>query len=209
MSATRRAIADNLTRAWREIPHVTTYGEADAQPLLRKREALGKPSLDALLIAAVVPLLVEHPAFNAVIAGDEIVYKKHYDVGIAVDTPHGLVVAVVKDADKQSVEDLDAEVRRLAQAAQQQKLTIDELRGQTFTVSNIGAVGGRFGTPIVPYGTSAILSVGRADPQPVVVDDAVTIGRRFPLSLSYDHRIVDGAAGRAFMAALIAALSAE
>lgn len=209
MSATRRAIADNLARSWREIPHVTTYGEVDAGPLLAKRAALGKPALDALLVAAVVPLLHEHPAFNAAVAGSDIVYKKHYDIGIAVDTPHGLTVAVIKRADTKSIEELDAEVRRLSAAAKQRELAVDELRGQTFTLSNIGAVGGRFGTPLIPLGTAAILSVGRADERPVVRDGEVVIGREFPLSLSYDHRIVDGAAGRAFMAAVIDALSAE
>ena len=88
-------------------------------------------------------------------------------------------------------------------------MTLEELRGQTFTISNIGAVGGRYGTPIVPLGTSAILSVGRADERPVVRDGQIVVGREFPLSLSYDHRIIDGATGRAFMAGVVAALSAE
>jgi len=209
MSATRRAIADNLSRAWREIPHVTTYAEVDAGPLLSRRAALGKPTLEALLIAAIVPLLEAHPAFNATIAGDEIIFRKNYDVGFAVDTPAGLMVAVVKDAGGKSVGELDVEIRRLAAAAKEQKLTLDELRGQTFTISNIGAVGGRYGTPIVPLGTSAILSVGRADDRPVVRDGQIVVGREFPLSLSYDHRIIDGATGRAFMAGLVAALSGE
>ena len=100
-------------------------------------------------------------------------------------------------------------MRRLAAAAKEQKLTLDELRGQTFTISNIGAVGGKFGTPLVPHGTSAILSVGRADEKPIIRDNEIVVGREFPLSLSYDHRIVDGSAGREFMAAVIAALGAE
>jgi len=209
MSPTRRAIADNLSRAWREIPHVTTYGAVDADPLLAKRAAMGKPALEALLVAVLVPVLHDHPAFNAALTGDEIVYKKHYDIGFAVDTPAGLMVAVIRDAGDKTVADLDSEIRRLAAAAKDQKLSLEELRGQTFTVSNIGAVGGGYGTPIVPLGTSAILSVGRAEEKPVVRAGEIVVGREMPLSLSYDHRIIDGASGRAFMGAVVDALSAE
>ena len=94
-------------------------------------------------------------------------------------------------------------------AARERKLAPSELRGQTFTLSNIGAVGGRYGTPIIPFGTSAILSVGRADPGPVVEDGEVVVGRRFPLSLSYDHRVIDGSTGRRFMAAVVDAIESS
>jgi pyruvate dehydrogenase E2 component (dihydrolipoamide acetyltransferase) len=208
MSATRRAIADNLARSWREIPHVTTYAAVDAEPLLAARAAAGKPPLEALLVARIVPLLVEHPLFNASVVGDEIVERLHYDVGFAVDTPDGLMVAVIRDAGGRDVAALGDEVRRLAAAVRERTAALEEVRGQTFTVSNIGAVGGGYGTPIVPYGTTAILGVGRADPRPVVRDGQVVVGRELPLSLSYDHRAIDGAAGRAFMAALVAALGA-
>lgn len=208
MSPTRRTIAEHLTRSWQEIPHVTTYGEVDAEPLLAAREAAGKPPLEALLIARIVPLLQQFPVFNASISGDDVLEKLHYDVGFAVDTPEGLMVAVIHDADQRTVHELGAEVRRLADAARGRSARPEELHGQTFTVSNIGAVGGRYGTPIVPYGTTAIVSIGRADPRPVVRDGAVTVGREFPLSLSYDHRVIDGGTGREFMGALIDALSA-
>ena len=206
MSPTRKSIADHLSRSWREIPHVTIYDAADAEALLARRAAAGKPMLEAMLIAALVPVLGEHPEFNAAIAGDDILFRKYYDIGVAVDTPAGLLVAVVRDAAGKSVADLDAETRRLAAAAKARTLTPEELRGQTFTISNIGAVGGGYGTPLVPLGTSAILSVGRADPAAIVRDGEIVVGRRFPLSLSYDHRIIDGAAGRTFMAAVVAAL---
>jgi len=206
MTATRRSIADHLSRSWREIPHVTIYDAADAEPLLTRRAAAGKPMLEAMLIAVLVPALQQHPEFNATIVGDDIVYRKYYDVGLAIDTPAGLVVAVVHDAAGKSIAELDAETRRLADAAKVRKLAPEELRGQTFTISNIGAVGGGYGTPLVPLGTSAILSIGRADPTPVVRAGVIAVGRQFPLSLSYDHRIIDGAAGRAFMAAVVAAL---
>jgi pyruvate dehydrogenase E2 component (dihydrolipoamide acetyltransferase) len=208
MSPIRRTIADRLARAWREIPHVTTYGEADAAAVLNERAALGKPPLEAVLVRRIVPLLEQFPDFNAGVEGDTIVHKLHYDVGIAVDTPDGLMVAVVRNAPSFDVAGLGAEIVRLAGAARNRRAFPDELRGQTFTLSNIGAVGGRYGTPIVPLGTTAILSVGRADPRPVVRNDQIVIGRQMPLSLSYDHRAIDGATGRAFMAALIEALEA-
>ncbi len=208
MSPTRRTIAEHLTRSWQEIPHVTTYGEVDAAPLLAAREAAGKPPLEALLIARIVPLLREFPVFNASISGDDVLEKLHYDVGFAVDTPEGLMVAVIHDADQRSIGELGDEVRRLADAARGRSARPEELHGQTFTLSNIGAVGGRYGTPIVPYGTTAIVSIGRADPRPIVRNGQVVVGSEFPLSLSYDHRVIDGGTGRAFMGALIDALAA-
>ncbi|MEE8497078.1 MAG: dihydrolipoamide acetyltransferase family protein [Acidimicrobiia bacterium] len=211
MSPTRLAIARNLTRSWQEIPHVTTYAEAAAEPLLVARKRLAEESgrqvpLEALFMRLVVPLLRKYPEFNAAVDGDEVVYRKAYDIGFAVDTPSGLLVAVVRDLEELTVESIAAEIVRLADAARERKITAAEMRGATFTVSNIGAVGGGFGTPIIPYGTSAILSIGRADLRPVVRDGQLGVGREFPLSLSYDHRIIDGAAGRAFMASLIGSI---
>ncbi len=207
MSPVRRAITENLARSWREIPHVTTYGEADATALLAARAATEpRVPLEALIIRHLLPLLVEYPDFNASVAGDEIVHKLHYDIGVAVDTPEGLMVVVVREAPSLGTAELGAEIVRLAAAARERSARPDELRGQTFTLSNIGAVGGRYGTPIVPYGTTAILSVGRADPRPVVRDGEIVVGRELPLSLSYDHRAIDGSTGRAFMGAVIEAL---
>ncbi len=202
MSPTRRAIAENLARSWREIPHVTTYAEVDAEHLLAERETLGRPPLEALLIERITPLLAEYPLFNSSIAGDEIIEHLRYDIGFAVDGPEGLIVAVVRDADTLAVEEIGSEVTRLAAAVRDRSARPEELRGQTFTISNIGAVGGRFGTPIVPHGTTAILSIGRADPRPVVREGTVTVGREFPLSLSYDHRVIDGALGRSFLSSV-------
>lgn len=207
MSPTRLAISRNLSRSWQEIPHVTTYGEADAGPLLAVRKAADVP-LEALLIERVIPLLQAHPEFNAAVEGEDVLYKETYDVGFAVDTPNGLLVAVVRGADGMDVTEIGAEIARLATAAKERTITAAEMRGATFTISNIGAVGGRFGTPIIPYGTSAILSIGRADERAVVRDGELVVAREFPLSLSYDHRIIDGAAGRAFMAGLIGAIEA-
>jgi pyruvate dehydrogenase E2 component (dihydrolipoamide acetyltransferase) len=211
LSPTRLAIARNLARSWQEIPHVTTYGRADADPLLAARERIGRDTgapvpVDALLIRSVIPLLEAFPEFNATLEGDHLLLRRHYDVGFAVDGPEGLLVAVVRHADGKSVPELAAEVVRLAGAARDRSIRPDELRGATFSVSNIGAVGGGYGTPIIPFGTTAILSVGRADRRPVVRDGELAVGREFPLSLSYDHRVVDGARGRHFMGSLVDAL---
>jgi pyruvate dehydrogenase E2 component (dihydrolipoamide acetyltransferase) len=212
LSATRLAIARNLTRAWQEIPHVTTYATADATGLLaeRSRRATGGPMpLEAILIDAVVPLLAEHPEFNATLDGEYVLLRRHYDIGFAVDTPEGLMVAVVREAAALTVDEVAAEIVRLAAAARARTITPAEMRGATFTISNIGAVGGGFGTPIIPYGSTAILSVGRAAPGPVVRDDRVVVGRQMPLSLSYDHRLIDGALGRRFLGAVVEAIEAR
>lgn len=208
-SATRKAIIKNLTRSWQEIPHVTTYGSVDATSVLAERAEAGKVPLEAVLMSRLVPVLKTHRAFNASFAGDSVIEHERYDIGFAVDTPDGLMVAVVTAADTKSVDELGSEIRSLATGAKDRRLSRDELTGQTFTVSNIGAVGGRFGTPIVPYGTTAILSIGRAEPAPVVRDGEIVVASEFPLSLSYDHRVIDGGTGRAFMADLVAALRGE
>lgn len=206
LSATRRAIVRNLTRSWQEIPHVTTYGEADAAPILAQRKTLGGIPLEAIVISRLVPLLAEHPRFNATFDGDAVVEHLRYDIGFAVDSADGLMVAVIRDAKDRPIEDLAADVLRLAVAVRDRTAQPEDLRNQTFTISNIGAVGGRYGTPIVPFGTTAILSLGRAEPRPVVRDGGIVIGNDLPLSLSYDHRVIDGAAGRAFLADVIRAL---
>jgi pyruvate dehydrogenase E2 component (dihydrolipoamide acetyltransferase) len=207
---TRLSIARNLTRSWQEIPHAVAFGEADARPMLDARRRLaaetgGRVPLEAPVIAAVVPVLAEFPAFNATLQGEHLLVHRHRRLGFAVDTPDGLLVAVIREADRLDVPALAAEVTRLADAARRRTISPADLQGATFTISNVGAVGGRYGTPIIPYGTTAILSIGRADPQPVAEGDRVVVGRRFPLSLAYDHRVIDGASGRRFMAAVIAA----
>lgn len=206
LSATRRSIVRNLTRSWQEIPHVTTYGEANAVPILEARRTLGGVPLEAMVIERIVPLLEQHPRFNASFDGDAVIEHLRYDIGFAVDSPEGLLVAVIRDAGNKTIDDLATEVLSLSAAARDRTATAEQLRGQTFTISNIGAVGGGYGTPIVPHGTTAILSLGRAEPRPVVRDAEIVIGTDLPLSLSYDHRVIDGAGGRAFLADVITAI---
>jgi pyruvate dehydrogenase E2 component (dihydrolipoamide acetyltransferase) len=208
MSRLRRTISANMAKSWSEIPHVTTFDDVDATRLLEVRRALGdrhgmKIPMEALVVKAVVPALDEFPEFNSTLDGDELVFHASKNIGIAVDTPDGLLVAVVRDAGDRSVMELAGEVRRLGEGARDRKLTPDELSGQTFTVSNIGAVGGGHGTPIVPYGTVAILSVGAARLRPVVREEDLAVAPVMPLSLSYDHRVIDGAVGRRFMALVL------
>ncbi|MDP9144258.1 MAG: 2-oxo acid dehydrogenase subunit E2 [Actinomycetota bacterium] len=208
MTRLRRTIAANMSKSWAEIPHVTTFDDVDATRLIEIRSALGarhdtKIPMEALVIKAVVPALQAFPEFNATIDGDDLVIHGSHHIGIAVDTPDGLLVAVIRDAGARGVLDVGAEIRRLGDGAKTRSLGPDELTGQTFTVSNIGAVGGGHGTPIVPYGTTAILSVGRAKEKVIVTDGELAIAPLLPLSLSYDHRVVDGAQGRRFMALVI------
>lgn len=208
MSRLRRTIAANMSQSWSEIPHVTTFDDVDATRLLETRAALSrrhdmKIPIEALVVKAVLPALDSFPEFNASIHGEDLILHGSRDIGIAVDTPDGLLVAVIKGAAAMSVLDLASEVSRLGEGARNRTLSPDELSGQTFTVSNIGAVGGGHGTPIVPFGTTAILSVGRAKDRVIVVAGDVVVAPVLPLSLSYDHRVIDGGQGRRFMALLM------
>lgn len=208
MTRMRKTIADRMSRSWAEVPHVTAFDSADASRLLEARQALAARTsspmpLEALLIKAVIPALVAHPEFNAAVDGDDAIFKDEYNIGIAVDTPDGLIVPVVKGADQRGVASLADEIVRLAAAARNRELTTSEITGTTFTISNIGAVGGGYGTPIIPLGTSAILSVGRAEEQAVVRRGSIQAAPVMPLSLSYDHRLIDGALGRRFLAMIV------
>ena len=205
MSRLRRTIAANMAKSWAEVPHVTTFDDVDATRLLDVRDALGvrhrvKIPLEALVVKAVIPALRTYPEFNATLDGEDLIVHAAHDVGIAVDTPDGLLVAVIREAGSKSVIDLAEDVRRLGESAKDRSLGPEELTGQTFTVSNIGAVGGGHGTPIVPPGTTAILSIGRIRERPVVHNGQVAIAPVMPLSLSYDHRAIDGGMGRRFVA---------
>jgi 2-oxoisovalerate dehydrogenase E2 component (dihydrolipoyl transacylase) len=202
MSRMRRTIADNLTRSWQEIPHVTVSASVDATELLDTHRSLkqrGPFPLEALIARAVLPLLVEFPEFNATLDGDDVIMKKHYDLGFAVHTDDGLLVVVTRDSDQKTTDELGAEIVALAGNAKARKLQPDDVSGQTFTISNVGALGAGGGTPIIPYGTTAIVSIGRAKDSPVVRDGALAVAPVAPINLSYDHRLIDGALGQRFL----------
>ena len=212
VSPLRRKIAENLTVAWRTMPMVTQHDHADITDLEAGRKRIGegqpkdapKVTMTVLAVKAVVAALKEFPHFNASydMNASELVVKKYFHIGIAVDTERGLVVPVVRDADQKSVRDLAAEIAALAEKARAGKLAVDDMRGGTFTITNLGGIGGTAFTPIVNYPEVAILGLSRAALQPVVRDGQVVPRLLMPISLTYDHRVIDGADGCRFAARL-------
>ncbi len=165
-------------------------------------------TLTPLVLKALVGTLKKHPIFNSSLdeAANEIVIKEYYHIGIAVDTEQGLIVPVIRDVDKKSVLDLSKELEQLAQKARDRKVSGDELKGGTFTISNQGAIGGAHFTPIVNRPEVAILGLGRGALKPVARDGKVEIRMMTPLALSYDHRVIDGGEAARFIVDLVAAL---
>jgi pyruvate dehydrogenase E2 component (dihydrolipoamide acetyltransferase) len=205
LSRTRQTIADHMAESWRTIPHVTVQAEVRAEELMRERTADGQDPLpvEPLIARAVMPLLRAYPEFNSAYIDGGMDVKADVDLGFAVDTEAGLIVVVVKAADQLSTREVAAEFERLAAAAQNRTITLEEITGQSFTISNIGALGGGHGTPIIPPDTSSIVSIGRAKEQAVVEDGDLAIGLVAPLDLSYDHRLIDGGLGQRFLADLV------
>jgi pyruvate dehydrogenase E2 component (dihydrolipoamide acetyltransferase) len=192
----RRLIAEHMARAHREVPPVTWVEECD----------FGNLALELLLpttLKACALSLQEFPELNARLEGDEIVLLERYDLGIAVQTEQGLVVPVVRDCDSRSLEELDAEVRRLADEARAGSLKPEELKGSTFTVTSAGKLAGLFQTPIVNHPEVAILSLGRIADRPVVRDGEIAVRPIGNVALTVDHRVVDGARAAEFGLAVI------
>jgi len=209
----RETIAKNLTIAWRTMPMVTQNDLADITDLEAGRKRIvetlpkGAPKITwtVLAVKACVAALKEFPNFNSSydMNSGELILKKYFSIGIAVDTERGLVVPVIKDADKKSIRDIASEVQSLAEKARTGKLAIDEMRGGTFTITNLGGIGGTSFTPIVNYPEVAILGMSRSNLQPVVKDGQIVPRLMLPLSLTYDHRVIDGADGARFTARLV------
>lgn len=203
MSGIRYATAEQVTRCWTNIPRVTHFDQADITKLeglrqrYKERAAKGGGNLTmAVMVVKVVALaLRKFPAFNASVdmGTREIVYKDYVNIGIAVATPRGLMVPVIRDADGKNMVRLAAEIGAIAGKCRDGKVTPDELRGGTFTVTNLGAIGGSHFTPIVNFPEVAILGLGRAVQQLALADGKVEARTMLPLSLSYDHRLIDGA----------------
>jgi pyruvate dehydrogenase E2 component (dihydrolipoamide acetyltransferase) len=202
MSKLRRTIAAHMTRSWEEIPHVTVWGPAEATRLIEARKRTGLP-LDALLIRAMTPSLAEYADFNSSFDGETLTPNDTYDIGIAVDTDAGLLVPVVKDVTGRNDNDLAKEIDRLVVGAKSRTLGTDDLTGQTWTISNVGAVGGRYGTPIIPIGTTSIIAVGRARDEVVARYGQPVVAPMMPLALSFDHRVIDGAQASRFLEHII------
>jgi pyruvate dehydrogenase E2 component (dihydrolipoamide acetyltransferase) len=192
----RRLIAEHMTRAHREVPPVTWVEEADFSGIDLKL-------LLPTVLKACAEALKEFPELNARLDGDGIVYLDRYDLGLAVQTDDGLVVPVVRDCDTASIDDLSKEVARLAESARDGTLKPEELRGSTFTVTSAGKLAGLFQTPIVNHPEVAILSIGRVAERPVVRDSTVEVARTGYVSITFDHRVVDGARAAEFGLAVI------
>ena len=215
MSNLRRAAAEHLSAAWTNIPHVTYADKADVTDMeaLRKQfgpaaeAAGGKLTMTAIALKIVASALKRFPLFNASVdmAGHEIIHKKYYHVGVAVDTDRGLVVPVIRDVDRKNMVELSVELSEVAARARDRKLSPDDMQGSTFTISNLGGFGGTFFAPIINAPDVAILGLARSRMEQVYVDGAFQPRLMLPLMISYDHRLIDGADGARFMQWLVQA----
>jgi len=214
-----RTGATNLSLAWNIIPHVTQHELADVTDLeaARKRyvqmhsakEGSPKITMTVLAMKAVVTTLKAFPRFNSSYdaATGEVVLKRYYHIGVAVDTENGLMVPVIRNVDSKSVLQLAAEIGDLAQRARERKLTLADMQGGAFTITNLGGIGGTYFTPIVNYPEVAILGMSRTSQQMVVIDGKPEVRLMLPLSLSYDHRVINGADAARFIVKLSGLLS--
>ena len=209
-SKLQKTVANNLSLAWQIIPHVTQHDLADITETEAARKhfvdtapkGTAKVTMTALALKAVVACLKEFPHFNSSYdsAKAELVLKKYYHIGVAVDTPNGLVVPVIRNVDQKSILQLASELTELATKARDRKLQVSEMQGGTFTITNLGGLGGTAFTPIVNYPEVAILGMSRSQKQLQIRDGEVVERLMLPLSLSYDHRVVNGADAARFVA---------
>jgi pyruvate dehydrogenase E2 component (dihydrolipoamide acetyltransferase) len=216
MSNVRRTTAERLSHAWTAIPHVTQFDKADitAMEELRKKyreqvaAAGGNLTVTAMLVKVIATAVKQFPQFNASLdpQNNEIIFKKYVNVGVAVDTDRGLLVPVVRDADRKNITEIAVDVHQLAEKARNRKLTRDEMSGGGITISNLGGIGGTYFTPIVNWPEVAILGVSRGIHEPVWRGDAFEPRQLLPLSLSYDHRVIDGADAMRFLRWLVEAV---
>jgi pyruvate dehydrogenase E2 component (dihydrolipoyllysine-residue acetyltransferase) len=209
MSNVRRATAEHLAQAWHNVPQVTQFDSADVTELENLRGRFSDPqnsgapkiTVTAIALKVVAAALQKFPQFAASIdmAGREIVYKHYCNIGIAVDTSYGLIVPVVRDADQKSIPQLATELSQLSQRAREKKLSLEEMAGGVFTITNLGGIGGTGFSPIVNYPEVAILGISRLSVEPRHVDGSFQPRKILPLSLSYDHRLIDGADAARFL----------
>ncbi len=211
MSRLRQTIANRLVEAQQNAAILTTFNEVDMTNLMAMRKRYQDRFVDrydtkvgfmSFFVKAAIEALKEYPEVNAEIDGKEIVYKNYYDIGIAVGGPKGLVVPVIRDADQMSFAEIELEIQRLAKRARDNKLTIDELQGGTFTISNGGIYGSMLSTPILNPPQSGILGMHNIVDRPVAIDGEVKIRPIMYLALSYDHRIIDGKGAVSFLVRL-------
>ena len=209
MSNVRRATAEHLAQAWHNVPQVTQFDSADVTELENLRRRFSDPqnsggpkiTVTAIALKVVAAALQKSPQFAASIdmAGREIIYKHYCNIGIAVDTTYGLIVPVVRDADQKSIPQLARELTELSERAREKKLSLEEMAGGVFTITNLGGIGGTGFSPIVNYPEVAILGISRLSVEPRHVDGSFQPRKILPLSLSYDHRLIDGADAARFL----------
>jgi pyruvate dehydrogenase E2 component (dihydrolipoamide acetyltransferase) len=209
MSNIRRKTAEHLSLAWTTIPHVTQHDKADITALeaLRKQyspqaeKAGGKLTITAIALKIIERALRKFPQFNSSIdtARNEIVYKKSIHIGVAVDTERGLLVPVIRDVDRKGILELSVELSKVSEKARAGKLSLEEMQGGGFTITNLGGIGGTSFTPIVNWPEVAILGISRGAYEPVLVNNQFEPRLVLPLSLSYDHRVIDGADAARFV----------
>jgi len=209
----RRTVAKRMAEASKRVAEVTIWEDADITELeqvrARERKVAEEKGVKLtylpFLIKAVIPALNAHPYFNASLdeGAEAIVLKKYFNIGIAVDTSDGLIVFVIKDADKKNILDLAKETATLAEKARLRKIDLHELKGSTFTITNYGVVGASYGTPIINYPEVAILGLGKIEDRPVVRSGQIAIRKMMPLSLAFDHRAIDGVEAGRFLGVVI------
>jgi pyruvate dehydrogenase E2 component (dihydrolipoamide acetyltransferase) len=217
MTKIRKVTSDHLSYAWSTIPHVTQFDKADITQLEKARKKFNeqisgdgvKLTVTVILLKIITTALEKFPQFNSSIDMEtkEIIYKNYFNVGIAVDTEHGLIVPVVKDVDKKNLTELSNEINELASKAREKKISLDEIQGGCITITNLGGIGGTAFTPVVNSPEVAILGVSKSSYEPVYNGYGVFEPRlMLPLSLSYDHRIIDGADAVRFLNWVVEAL---
>ena len=217
MSQIRKSIAKNMLRSKQSTAHMTLFEEPEVSALVAarakykdeyKKEDINLTYLP-FVIKAVVAALKRHRELNSEMDFEKgnIIYKNYYNIGIAVSTPEGLVVPVIRNADRLSVKELSRAVAEIAVKARDRKLTLDDMKDGTFTLTNYGALGGWFGVPVINYPQVGILGIGRINQKPVVVNGEIKVGNVMPLSLSVDHRMVDGAEATEFLNDVAAGVS--
>jgi pyruvate dehydrogenase E2 component (dihydrolipoamide acetyltransferase) len=209
MSNIRRKTAEHLSNAWNTIPHVTQGEKADITELEKLRKKYGpevekqggKLTVTAILVKVTAAAVKQFPQFNASVdmQGSEIVYKKYVNVGVAVDTDRGLLVPVIRDVDQKNIAQIAAELQQAAAKARDKKLSLEDMSGGGISISNLGGIGGTHFTPIVNWPEVAILGVSRGHTEPVWTGDGFEPRLMLPLSLSYDHRVIDGADAMRFL----------
>ena len=212
----RRVTSEHLSYSWNTVPHVTQFDKADVTALeeLRKKykdqvvKAGGNLTVTAMLVKVLATALQKFPQFNASIDPErgEIIYKKYVNVGVAVDTDRGLLVPVIKDVSRKNITQIAVELQQLAEKARDRKLTVDEMSGGSMSLSNLGGIGGTYFTPIVNWPEAAILGVSRGGTEPVWRNNQFEPRQMLPLSLSYDHRLIDGADAIRFLRWVVEAI---